>query len=50
MSGFCSDEYHKRIVEAGADACLLKPFPIGELKNALGLSVQQTDADEEGVC
>ncbi|MCU7924181.1 MAG: response regulator [Candidatus Thiodiazotropha sp. (ex Dulcina madagascariensis)] len=50
MSRLCADEYHKRIVEAGAEACLLKPFPLRALKRVLGLSMQQTDTDEERIC
>ncbi len=41
MSGYCSEENRRKIVEAGAEICLAKPFTIEELQRALGLITEE---------
>ena len=37
MSGYCTEENRKEIIDAGAETCLAKPFVIDQLQQALGL-------------
>jgi excisionase family DNA binding protein len=37
MSGYCSEDNRREIVNSGAEVCLAKPFTIDELQRALGL-------------
>ncbi len=37
MSGYCTDENKQRILEAGAEICLAKPFEKQELMQAIGV-------------
>ncbi|MEJ2692334.1 MAG: response regulator [Candidatus Thiodiazotropha sp.] len=39
MSGFCTEESRREIIQAGAETCLAKPFSVASLQQALGLEV-----------
>jgi excisionase family DNA binding protein len=39
MSGFCTEESRREIIQAGAETCLAKPFSVASLQQALGLEI-----------
>jgi excisionase family DNA binding protein len=41
ITGFCSDETRKELIQAGAETCLAKPVDIDLLISAIGLPVAQ---------
>jgi CheY-like chemotaxis protein len=45
MSGYCTSENRREIIEVGAETCLSKPFQVDALKHALGLSVQEPEQE-----
>ena len=49
MSGYCTNENRREIIEAGAEDCLSKPFPAVMLKQVLGLSTPVPAVEELAV-
>ncbi|MCU7846202.1 MAG: response regulator [Candidatus Thiodiazotropha sp. (ex Monitilora ramsayi)] len=49
MSGYCTNESRREIIEAGAEDCLSKPFPAVMLKQVLGLSTPVPAVEELAV-
>lgn len=45
MSGYCTEENRKEIIEAGAETCLAKPFAIDQVQQALGLLTEVPTQD-----
>lgn len=45
MSGYCSEENRREIVNAGAEICLAKPFTIDDLQRALGLMTESPELE-----
>jgi excisionase family DNA binding protein len=44
MSGYCSEENRRQIIDAGAEDCLAKPFAVDSLKRSLGLGISEAYA------
>ncbi len=49
MSGYCNPESRQRIIDAGAETCLSKPFPAAMLKQAMGLSTAGAERENLAV-
>jgi len=45
MSGYCTAENRREIIDAGAETCLSKPFQVEALKQALGLLVHEPEQE-----
>lgn len=45
MSGYCTSENSRDVVQAGAETCLSKPFSVDELKQALGLCLLEPEQE-----
>lgn len=45
MSGYCTSENRREIIQSGAETCLSKPFSVDALKQALGLTVVETERE-----
>lgn len=49
MSGYCNEDNRQRIVQAGAETCLAKPFSVQLLQQALGMGMEADAPYQEAV-